>query len=107
MADYNEVNHSLVRAVLTPLILLDLRMPNLDGSGAAERIRNAPGPNDTTPIIAFSAEITSQLAPGLFDGLVAKPLSAGALVEAIARAIQSPHLVEYTDHTQRGEAAPA
>jgi PAS domain S-box-containing protein len=71
-------------------ILMDLRMPRLDGPGAMRRIREEAGPNDATPILAFSADIdgplTEKLLASGFQGVVAKPLEPGALFAAIAAA---------------------
>ena len=70
------------------VILMDIRMPRLDGPGALNAIRAAPGPNDATPILAFTADSESDdrlLALG-FQDVVAKPLQPGALIAAVARA---------------------
>ncbi len=70
------------------VILLDIRMPGLDGPGALGRIRDEPGPNQDVPILAFSADagLESFEAHG-FDGVVSKPLDAATLVAAVARAV--------------------
>lgn len=114
LVDDNSANRALARAVLKPLqpniteacdgfeavataqsmrfdvILMDLRMPGLDGTGATRRIRSEPGPNIATPIVAFSADVTSAYDRGLFDGAVAKPICAVALIAAIAEALEWP-----------------
>ena len=65
------------------LVLMDLRMPGVDGATAARLIRTGGGLNAQTPLIAFSADVLA--APdAVFDGVLAKPLSAAAL-EAILR----------------------
>jgi len=111
VADDNPVNRDLVHTVLAAVgaevtqacdglqavaaaqsapfdvILMDLRMPGLDGAGAAMRIRTEPGPNSSTPIIAFSADVSVALEPGLFDGRVGKPASAETLIGALAQAL--------------------
>jgi len=70
------------------VILMDLRMPNLDGVGAVRRIRSCAGPNDATPILAFTADFEGmdKLGPLGFQDIVAKPLEPGALIAAVARA---------------------
>jgi signal transduction histidine kinase/CheY-like chemotaxis protein len=70
------------------VILMDIRMPHLDGPGALQAIRAAPGPNDATPILAFTADADheSQLLALGFQDVVAKPLQSGALIAAVARA---------------------
>jgi CheY-like chemotaxis protein len=70
-------------------ILMDLRMPKLDGLGALRRIRSASGPNDATPIIAFTADtdrtLLTQLAALGFQDVVSKPVEPKALIAAVAR----------------------
>ncbi|MET3666054.1 PAS domain S-box protein [Caulobacter sp. 1776] len=66
------------------LILMDLRMPVMDGETAARLIREGDGPNRKTPIIAFSADFRSRIDPSLFDGVLGKPLDPGALLQCVA-----------------------
>jgi CheY-like chemotaxis protein len=126
VADDHQVNRDLVRLYLAGMdaevseaadgeeavvlaadwpfdvILMDLRMPNLDGAGALARIRASAGPNDATPILAFTADAGPDAIPGLlamgFDAVVAKPAEPAALIGAIARAISSaPEFSEEDD----------
>ena len=57
-------------------------MPGLEGREAALAVRAGGGPNEATPILAFSADV---LRPELdmFDGLIAKPISPRAFLEAL------------------------
>jgi CheY-like chemotaxis protein len=75
-------------ARLTPVdvILMDLRMPGLDGPAAARAVRAEAGPNQDVPILAFSAGGDEVVGPE-FDGVVAKPIAAAALRRAIAEAL--------------------
>jgi PAS domain S-box-containing protein len=77
------------------VILMDLRMPRLDGPGALARIREGPGPNATTPILAFTADADTETAVRVaamgFQDVVAKPLEPGTLVAAVARATAFLH----------------
>jgi CheY-like chemotaxis protein len=72
------------------VILMDVRMPRLDGPSALKRIRSQPGPNDATPILAYTADADPQAAVHLaergFQGVVSKPVEPGALIAAVARA---------------------
>ena len=88
------------------VILMDLRMPKLDGIGAVRRIREQPGPNDATPILAFTADAESMDKLGSlgFQDVVAKPLEPGVLIAAIARA--SAFTVDFAGE-QEGEFANA
>ena len=115
VVDDNPVNRELVTAVLTPLgievteaasargalqatgvtpfdaILMDLHMAEIGGAQAAAMIRQAPGPNQQIPILAFSADLDiADLADAasVFDGAVRKPLVASDLAAALVKALQ-------------------
>lgn|GEM_PF-3067486 len=68
------------------LILMDLRMPGLDGEGAARRIRDSAD-GRVTPILAFSADRDPILDPALFKGAVPKPIEPQTLLAAMALAM--------------------
>jgi PAS domain S-box-containing protein len=111
IVDDNPANRELVNAILTAMgaevaeavdgeegvavaaarpfdaILMDLRMPRLDGAQAALRIRAEGGPNAATPIIAFSADARPGGPGGIFDGSVSKPMTAAGLVDALNAAM--------------------
>ena len=70
-------------------ILLDLRMPGLDGPATASVIRHGGGANAEVPILAFSADVTSSLDTALFDGLIAKPIDPAALLIALSAVFES------------------
>lgn len=75
------------------VILMDIRMPGLCGPEAAARIRCEEGPNQETPILAFSADIdlTEFEASGSdFNGMVRKPLEMQALMTALSRHQAAP-----------------
>ena len=110
-ADDNPQNLEIVRSILTPLgvdlteaqsgaeaveaarlapfdvILMDLRMPGVDGWAAANAIREGHGPNRDAPILAFSADVAPDRreAMGVFQDLVSKPIEPPALLRAILR----------------------
>jgi PAS domain S-box-containing protein len=114
VVDDNPANRELVNAILTAMgaevaeavdgeegvaaaaarrfdaILMDLRMPRLDGAQAALRIRGEGGINAATPIIAFSADARPGGPGGIFDGAVSKPMTAASLVEALNTALAAP-----------------
>jgi signal transduction histidine kinase/ActR/RegA family two-component response regulator len=114
VVDDNPMNRELARAVLAPfgvemseaqdglsavaaaaarafdVILMDIRMPELDGPGALARIRAGRGPNRDAPILAFTADaqVAALGQPRGFDGLVRKPIVPLALAQAICDAAQ-------------------
>jgi len=110
LVDDNAANRELIRSLLTPLgvalttvdggqaaidlarreafelILMDLRMPGVDGWSAARAIRSGGGLNGATPMLAFSADIgvDDDQALGVFEGVVRKPIEMMGLLAAIA-----------------------
>ncbi len=80
------------------IILMDLRMPGLDGIGALQAIRAAGGPNSEIPILAFTADASEDLLSYLtgfgFNGVVAKPLSPAALIQAVSQALSVDEVAE-------------
>ncbi|MBU6371921.1 MAG: response regulator [Alphaproteobacteria bacterium] len=71
------------------VILLDLRMPMLDGLGAARRIRLLRGDAGRTPIVALTADVNEEdrqaaLAAGM-DDFVTKPIDPVRLETALMR----------------------
>ncbi len=75
------------------LVLMDLRMPRMDGFAATAAIRALPGAAGRVPILAMTAAAR----PGVrqacldagMDGHLAKPMDRAALLGAVAQALQS------------------
>ncbi|MBW8813021.1 MAG: MASE1 domain-containing protein [Caulobacterales bacterium] len=128
MVDDNAANRELIRSMLTPLgvvvttadggeaaialaelrpfqlVLMDLRMPGVDGWAAARAIRDGAGPNRGAPILAFSADITAddQIASDVFQGVVRKPIEMLELLTTIARwSREAPAPAEAPKRSQR------
>ncbi|HZZ31016.1 MAG TPA: ATP-binding protein [Phenylobacterium sp.] len=73
------------------LILMDVQMPHMDGIEATRAIRGLAGPVSQVPIIALTANVmvhqrADYLAAGM-NGVVAKPISPGALLSEIAQVV--------------------
>lgn len=71
------------------LVFLDIRMPRLDGLGAAQRIRAGAGPNANAPLIALTADAGDEerglaLKAGMNDFLT-KPIDAARLIAVAER----------------------
>lgn len=74
------------------LILMDIKMPVMDGVEAARTLRSGCGANRATPILAVTAntetvDIASYLAAGM-AGVVGKPLKADDLVSSMVRVLE-------------------
>jgi CheY-like chemotaxis protein len=70
------------------VVLMDVRLPGIDGFEVARRIRTLDDPNGRTPIIGISgranaADKAASLAAGM-EGYIAKPLSPKVLAELLA-----------------------
>ena len=112
VADDNRMNRELVRAMLSPfgaeiseaedgrqalelartqpfdVILMDMRMPEMNGEAAARQIRSENGPNCVSAILCFSADPDSGQYD-VFDAWVAKPVVTADLVTAITLALNA------------------
>ena len=78
------------------LILMDLRMPGMDGLTAIREIRARQDPKAKIPVIVVTADSSSSiredcLAAGA-DEVVLKPVSMELLFDAIGRLVVSPDL---------------
>ncbi len=71
------------------LLLLDARMPGLDGAEALARIRAQVGPSREAPALATTADasdpVRAELIDAGFAGVIAKPVTVDALRAALAR----------------------
>ena len=82
---------AMIAAEPPDLVLLDMLMPDMDGSATLRRIRALPSPTATIPVIAMTADATEEhrqrcLAAGM-DGYVSKPLSPESLGAAVLAAM--------------------
>jgi PAS domain S-box-containing protein len=112
VADDNEVNIAVLEGLLTgwgaaveavsdgegaieriqqrryDIVLMDLRMPKVDGSSATRRIRSLPA-GERLPILAVSASMrmgeSADLAEAGFDDFVGKPINPDLLLSKILR----------------------
>ena len=81
------------RTAAYDLVLMDVRMPRMDGLAATAAIRDLEGPAGRVPIIAMTAavmpnEIARCLEAGM-DGHVAKPMDLTALLAAVSDVLEN------------------
>jgi CheY-like chemotaxis protein len=87
-----------VQARRFDLILMDIKMPRMDGLGATKAIRALPGPAAETPIVALTANADAEavavyLASGM-QGVVDKPIKPAQLLSALQNALNTPRAVD-------------
>lgn len=72
------------------LVLMDIRMPNLDGWGAIRMIRNEL--HSSVPVIAVTASVMKHDYARLseaFDGILEKPINRSALIHTLSKFLPS------------------
>jgi len=92
VAEAQDGEEGVAAAAAAPydVILMDLRMPRLDGVSAALRIRAERGLSASAPIIAFSADVRMGPLDPVFDGATPKPLTVISLLSTLAQAMAEP-----------------
>jgi CheY-like chemotaxis protein len=91
------------------LILMDVRMPEMDGLEATRQIRSLLAPYGQVPILALTAyffpDQVVQCQEAGMDGHVTKPVNYATLVQAVARTIARcpPNWPKYGGMSPRGE----
>ncbi|MDM8563902.1 response regulator, partial [Candidatus Marithioploca araucensis] len=85
------------------LILMDLRMPEMDGYEATKRLKNNPNTGDI-PIIALTASVAfnkkAQIEAHGFDDFLSKPVNISVLLSELS------HYLKYTQNYVVSQAAP-
>lgn len=83
------------------LILLDIRMPRLDGFAVAGRIRAGAGPSARAPIVALTADAgeaeRARAAQAGMDDFVTKPIDAARLLAVAARFTDRPNPATFAE----------
>ena len=93
------------------VILMDVRMPVVDGLEATRLIRQAEGPNQTAPIIAVTADAMvdneQEFLDSGMDAIATKPIRLAQLLEAIDGALGEPvHSAADAEIADSGAARP-
>jgi CheY-like chemotaxis protein len=80
------------------VILMDVRMPRMDGLEASRAIRGAPGPSASLPIIAVTADAMAKDDPEIRDAgvtsVLTKPVTLSSLAAALDAALRVDGQVE-------------
>ncbi|WP_374344623.1 ATP-binding protein [Phenylobacterium sp.] len=86
----------LAKSIEFDLVMIDGRMPNMDGPETIRAIRGLPGPMAQSPIIAViggDAEEAMECSEAGADAVLRKPVSVGAVARAVADAIAAERTV--------------
>ena len=86
-AENGEIALDILKYLEPDLILLDMRMPGIDGYEVAKRIKADPG-KKKIPVIAFTASVFSSDKienSSNFDGFLYKPVNRAALFKLLSR----------------------
>jgi PAS domain S-box-containing protein len=89
LAEDGEIAVSMAGAGDFDVILMDVRMPGIDGLEAVRRIRRLPPPRGDVPVVALTAQVFANqiercYAAGMDDHL-SKPLEHGTMLAVLAR----------------------
>lgn len=80
------------------VILMDVRMPEMDGIEATAKIRELPGPAAKIPIIAMTGDVLQDTVDACYkagmDGYIAKPFDRDVLMAELANLVGSGRVSE-------------
>jgi CheY-like chemotaxis protein len=87
-AESGEQAIRLARERRFDLILMDIRMPHMDGLETTRHIRSLPDPHGRVPILAVTAsavrDMEAQCRDAGMDGFLSKPVDYATLIRAVA-----------------------
>ncbi|TQS36033.1 hypothetical protein Golomagni_03528 [Golovinomyces magnicellulatus] len=67
------------------LIIMEFKLPQINGADVARMIRNTKNANSHTPIVALTGYLKELQAPHQFDALIEKPPTTSKLTDAMCR----------------------
>lgn len=70
------------------IIMMEFRLPQINGADVARMIRDTKNANSNTPIVAVTGYLKELQAPHHFDGLIEKPPTLTKLTEVMCRLCQ-------------------
>jgi CheY-like chemotaxis protein len=88
-AEDGETGLKMIAEAAFDLVLMDLRMPGIDGLTAIRRLRAMVAPHCNTPVIVVTADMAPDLKLRCRDAgandVLQKPVALNALIDAIGR----------------------
>ncbi|TVY71408.1 Serine/threonine-protein kinase RIM15 [Lachnellula suecica] len=70
------------------IIMMEFKLPNINGADVARMIRDTKNANSQTPIVAVTGYLKELQAPHHFDALIEKPPTTSKLTEVLCRLCQ-------------------
>jgi serine/threonine-protein kinase RIM15 len=70
------------------IILMEFKLPQINGADVARMIRETKNANSHTPLVAITAYLKELQAPHYFDSLIEKPISSSKLIEVMTNLCQ-------------------
>ena len=88
------------RHELYDLILIDLKMPEMDGVETAKRLRDIVGPGSAIIIITAYKwdDVLEEAVKAGVDSFISKPISSGSVLEEFRSASKRKHISEIKQH---------
>lgn len=105
-ATNGKVALELIKRFKPDLVLMDIRMPVLDGIGAIKVIRQTQS-SEKMPVIALTASVSSQELKTFqrlgFNEYIQKPVDTNILISVLSRYLSTEPPVYITEMSQKGE----
>ena len=70
------------------VVLMEFKLPHINGADVARMIRETKNANATTPVVAITAYLKELQAPHYFDALIEKPISSSKLTDVLCTLCQ-------------------
>lgn len=108
LATSGEECEELIRKEKFDLILLDIRLPQIDGLTLAEKIKDDPELADIPIIIITGVVADSDLPPGFWklgtpaQGFLTKPVDTGRLLQEVEKVLAKAHGIDLSKPPRGG-----
>ncbi|OAF59410.1 rim15, signal transduction response regulator [Pseudogymnoascus destructans] len=88
VADGAEATRVAMSDIKFDIIMMEFKLPSVNGADVARMIRSTKTANSTTPIVAITGYLKELQQPHFFDALVVKPPTTSKLTDVLCRLCQ-------------------